>query len=70
VSFLFLRGCGCGAARGAANPIDGEHRSFWCGLVCFKLMAASMLVVALVLVLFVIAQRYFVEGIALTGILG
>ena len=33
-------------------------------------MAASMLVVAPVLLLFIVAQRYFVEGIALTGIKG
>jgi len=43
----------------------GLYNSEW-----HLLMAASMLVVAPVLVLFLIAQRYFVEGIALTGIKG
>ena len=43
----------------------GLYNSEW-----HLLMAASMLVVAPVLVLFVVAQRYFVEGIALTGIKG
>jgi multiple sugar transport system permease protein len=49
------------------------------GLASFKgelhaqwgyLMAASMAVVAPIIVLFFIAQRYFIEGIALTGIKG
>ncbi|MEA2512362.1 MAG: multiple sugar transport system permease protein [Thermomicrobiales bacterium] len=43
----------------------GLYNSEW-----HLLMAASMLVVAPVLLLFVVAQRYFVEGIALTGIKG
>jgi len=43
----------------------GLYNSEW-----HLLMAASMLVVAPVLLLFIIAQRYFVEGIALTGIKG
>ena len=43
----------------------GLYNSEW-----HLLMAASMLVVAPVLVLFLIAQRYFVAGIALTGIKG
>jgi multiple sugar transport system permease protein len=43
----------------------GLYNSEW-----HLLMAASVLVVAPVLVLFVVAQRYFVEGIALTGIKG
>ncbi len=43
----------------------GLYNSEW-----HLLMAASMLVVAPVLVLFFVAQRYFVEGIALTGIKG
>jgi len=33
-------------------------------------MAASTLVLAPVLVLFFVAQRYFVEGIAVTGLKG
>ncbi len=43
----------------------GLYNSEW-----HLLMAASVLVVAPVLLLFVVAQRYFVEGIALTGIKG
>jgi multiple sugar transport system permease protein len=43
----------------------GLYNSEW-----HLLMAASMLVVAPVLLLFVVAQRYFVEGITLTGIKG
>ena len=43
----------------------GLYNSEW-----HLLMAASMLVVAPVLVLFVVAQRYFVAGITLTGIKG
>ncbi len=43
----------------------GLYNSEW-----HLLMAASVLVVAPVLALFIVAQRYFVEGIALTGIKG
>lgn len=43
----------------------GLYNSEW-----HLLMAASMLVVAPVLVLFLVAQRHFVAGIALTGIKG
>lgn len=43
----------------------GLYNSEW-----HLLMAASVLVVAPVLILFIAAQRYFVEGVALTGIKG
>nr|MBA2247137.1 carbohydrate ABC transporter permease [Chloroflexia bacterium] len=43
----------------------GQYNSEW-----HLLMAASMLVVAPVLVLFLVAQRHFVAGVALTGIKG
>lgn len=65
------------------NPLiyinDSEKFTLALGLAQFKglynsewhlLMAASTLVVAPVLALFFVAQRYFVEGIALTGIKG
>jgi len=65
------------------NPLiyinDSDKFTLALGLAQFKglynsewhlLMAASTLVVAPVLALFFVAQRYFVEGIALTGIKG
>jgi multiple sugar transport system permease protein len=45
------------------SQFKGQYTSEW-GL----LMAASTLVILPVLILFFVAQRYFVEGIALTGI--
>lgn len=47
------------------SQFKGQYTAEW-GL----LMAASTLVILPVLVLFFVAQRYFVEGIALTGIKG
>ncbi|MBA2758068.1 MAG: carbohydrate ABC transporter permease [Chloroflexia bacterium] len=47
------------------SQFKGQYTSEW-GL----LMAASTLVILPVLILFFVAQRYFVEGIALTGIKG
>lgn len=47
------------------SQFKGQYNSEW-GL----LMAASTLVLAPVLVLFFVAQRYFVEGIAVTGLKG
>jgi len=47
------------------SQFKGQYTSEW-GL----LMAASTLVLAPVLVLFFVAQRYFVEGIAVTGLKG
>lgn len=47
------------------SQFEGQYTSEW-GL----LMAASTLVLAPVLVLFFVAQRYFVEGIAVTGLKG
>lgn len=65
------------------NPLiyinDSDKFTLALGLAQFKglynsewhlLMAASTLVVAPILALFFVAQRYFVEGIALTGIKG
>jgi multiple sugar transport system permease protein len=47
------------------SQFTGMYRSEW-----HLLMAASAMVVAPVLVLFFVAQSYFVEGITLTGIKG
>ncbi len=47
------------------SQFKGQYTSEW-GL----LMAASTLVLAPVLLLFFVAQRYFVEGIAVTGLKG
>lgn len=47
------------------SQFKGQYNSEW-GL----LMAASTLVLAPVLVLFFVAQRYFVQGIAVTGLKG
>jgi multiple sugar transport system permease protein len=47
------------------SEFTGMYRSEW-----HLLMAASAMVVAPVLVLFFLAQNYFVEGITLTGIKG
>jgi multiple sugar transport system permease protein len=51
-------------ALGLAD-FTGLYRSEW-----HLLMAASTMILLPVLILFLVAQRYFVEGIALTGIKG